>query len=593
MMRFFLNLLTTVLGVFIAFFFLFLVLVGLFASQSSEPTTYVRDNSILEISLKGSLPERVQEDPIQNLLEPDAPKMSMEMIREILKKAAKDDRIKGVVLQIKGISTSTNNLFEIRKQLLTFKESGKFVYAYTDDMGMDEAGYLVATAADKIMSPPESFFEFDGFYVQGEFYSKLFDKIGVKAEITRYGKYKSAIEPYVRRNFSPESREQLQVLLTNSSSLFVKAVAESRNLSENQVNQYLNAVPDMSMQMAEHRMLIDSLVYPDEFEQILKEKIGLKETSKLRKISLTSYNKAELKNQEEVQTGGKVAVIFAEGIIIPQAPNQFDKTGYLTYSDFEKSIDKALDDKQVKAIVLRVNSPGGSGTTADLMWRKIQKAKEKVPVITSMGSVAASGGYYIAVAADTIFAEPTTITGSIGVFSTKFNLENLAEEKVGIEFDEVKTHQHADWINPFKSFTKEEDSAFQQMVNQFYDTFLNRCDLGRELTKEQIHELSQGRVWSGTDAQTNGLVDVLGNLDDAIAFAAKKGGLDAFETVNYPVPKSFIQQIMEGGNQTAVKILGLKTDIVPIPYFELMKIWQDKNRKPVIHALLPIDIRMN
>lgn len=591
MLRFLGNLFTTVLGIFVAFFLLFLLFISIAATQSSEPAAYVRDNTILELTLKGSIPERVTEDPFQRILEPDAPKISLDLIRKNLAKAAKDERIKGVLIQLKSFSASTSSLHEIRNELIRFKESGKFVYAYTDDMGMNEASYLVATAADKIMSPPESFFEFDGFYIQGEFYSKVFDKIGVKPEISRYGKYKSAIEPYIRRNFSAESKEQLQAILQTNSSLFVNAIAESRNLTATQVNGFLNSVPDMSMQTAYNRGLIDSLVYPDELESLLKEKTGLKESSKLRKINLSSYKNAELKNEEvETEKQGKVAVIFAEGIIVPTAPNQFDKSGYLTYKDIDKAVDKALEDKEVKAIVLRVNSPGGSGTTADLMWRKLQKAREKVPVIASMGAVAASGGYYIAVASDTIFAEPSTVTGSIGVFSTKFNLETLAEEKIGIEFDEIKSHVHADWVNPFKSFTKEEDIAFQNMVNQFYETFLNRCDQGRLLTKDEIHALAQGRVWTGIDAQKNGLVDVLGYLNDAVAFAAKKGGLDSYETVYYPVPKTLIEQFMESGNSVATQVLSRAKPELPITYFEIMELWQNREKRPLIHALLPLDL---
>ena len=589
MLRFLGNLLTSVLGVFISLFILFLILIGIVASQSTKPTTFVRSNTVLTITLSGSLPERVIDDPFQDLLEPESPKISTEMIRSNLKKAASDDRIKGIILELKSISASWATLQEVHRNLLKFKESGKFIYAYTDDMGMDEAAYYVATAADKIMSPPASFFEFDGFYVQGEFYKNLFDKVGVKPEITRYGKYKSAIEPYIRTSFSNESREQLNAILSNNMDEFLGAISESRNIPTSTLNNFLDDAPDMNVQKAFERKLIDSLVYPNEFEHIIKEKLELKSSSKLNKVKLKSYNFASVKS-ESATSDGKVAVIFAEGIIVPQAPNQFDKTGYLTFTDLEKAIDKAMDDKSVKAVVLRINSPGGSGTTADLMWNKLKSIKEKVPLIASMGSVAASGGYYIAVAADTIFAESTTITGSIGVFSTKFNMETLAEDKIGITFDEVKTHNHADWINPFRSFTKEEDGAFQNMVNQFYETFLDRCDEGRLLNRDQIHAIAQGRVWSGKDAQENGLVDVIGGLEDAIAFAAKKGGLDSYDIVNYPKPKSLFEQFMSGSNQTLLKMTGLNSTKLPLAYLEMMEVWQNKYRKPAIHALLPLEI---
>ncbi|TNE73239.1 signal peptide peptidase SppA [bacterium] len=591
MLRFFGNLLSTVLGVFIAFAIVFFVMIAFIASQSTQPAPYVRENTILKIKLSGSLNDRFVQDPFDEIMESNTSKISLELLRNNLPKAASDSKISGIFLDVRGISSSWANLQEARRLLADFKESGKFVIAYTDDVGYSEAGYYLASVSDFVIAPPETFFEFDGFYVQGEFYKNLFEKVGVQPEISRYGKYKSAIEPYIRTNFSAESKEQLQALLATNVEEFTTQIALSRGLEVADINRFMNEVPDLSVSKAVERGLIDSLLYPDEMESFVKEKAGLTETVRLRTISLSSYDRVVL--DTETTSTNKIAIIHASGMIVPTAPNKFDDEGYLTYKKIDEAITKALDDKSVKGIVLRINSPGGSGTTADLMWNKIKKASEKVPVIASMGGVAASGGYYIAVAADTIFAEPTTITGSIGVFSTKFNLENLMTDKLGITHDEVKSHQHADWINPFKAFSKDEDVAFQQMVNQFYETFLTRVDEGRLLNRDEIHKLAQGRVWSGKDAQAVGLVDVLGGLDDAVAFTAKKAGLSSYSILELPVQKTVIEQLLSGANQVSLSVLGFNNPVLPSVYFEIMDAIQTENRRPMIHALLPIDITIH
>ena len=592
MLRFFGNILSTVLGVFIASFIGILILIGIVASQSEQPSPYIRDNTVLKIQLKSNLGDRVVVDPFDELMNPNKAKLSLDLLRSNLPKASKDDRIKGIYLDISSVGGSWANMKEARDLLIDFKKSGKFIYAYTNDMGYSEGAYYLASAADKVMSPPETFFEFDGFYTQGEFYKKLFDKVGVKPEITRYGKYKSAIEPYIRTGFSKESKEQLEALLATNVQEFTSAIAESRGLSIKTVNDYMNETPDMSVKKALERNLVDTLIYPSDFELELKKALGVKAKSKLNQVSLNNYNLVTLKDEEETSSN-KVAIIYAEGIIMPEvAKSPYDEAGYVSFEDIEKAFDAALDDKNVKAIVLRVNSPGGSGSTADLMWHKIKSASEKIPVIASMGGYAASGGYYIAVAADTIFADPTTITGSIGVFSTKFNLEELAETNIGVTFDEVKTHQHADWLNPFNSFSKEEDGAFQLMVNQFYDTFLDRVDEGRLLNRDEIHALAQGRVWSGVDAKSNGLVDVLGSLGDAIEFAAKKGGLDDYSTVSFPKPKTLVEKLFAGANQTMLNTLGINKIIGSKAYFTIMQEMQVEQHRPMIHALMPLEIKI-
>lgn len=557
-MKFFQTLIASTLGVLIALFIVFIIFFITLVSSTGEPEPYVRTNSVLNIHIQGNIPARQAKNPFDELFnQNNGNHVSLESLRENLEKAAVHDKIKGLWLEIDFVSSGWANLEEAHRLITAFKDSsGKFVYASTNDLGYNEQGYYIATAADSIFSPPESFFEFDGFYAQVAFYTGLFEKIGIDAEVTRHGKYKSAVEPFFRKEFSDESEYQLNQLIEDINSTFVNAVSKKTGKSAGEVNSILNSPPNLLAHRGYEQELIDSLLFPNEVEEVIKKRIGLGEDRKLNTISNSRYYRvsAQTAGLEESEGSDKIAIIYASGPIVYELDgnNPFDNRQYITASYFEKQLEKIRDDEDVKALVVHINSPGGSASTSDLIWSKLREVSRDMPVIASMGPVATSGGYYIAMAADTIVAKPTTITGSIGVFATKFNTQQLWNEELGITFDEVKSHQYADWLNPTHGFNETERKAYQQFVDDFYNTFVSKVAEARGLTKEQVDEIAQGRVWTGEDAKEQKLVDILGGMEDALAIAAEKAGIKEYRLEVYPKPKDLFQ-LLTGSAQAKVK----------------------------------------
>lgn len=549
-MKFFQTLIAATLGTLVALFIVFIVLFITVASSSGEPEPYIRDNTVLKLKFSGTLPAQTSTNPFDKLFEPASnDKVSLETLKENLAKAKAHDKIKGVWLEIDFVSSGWANLEEAHRMISAFRDSSdKFIYASTNDLGFNEQGYYLATATDSVFSPPESFFEFDGFYSQVMFLTGLFEKIGIEANIARSGKYKSAVEPYFRKDLSEESKYQLQQILDKISGTFVNAVSQKTRKSVEEINSLLNSQPNLLSEYGYSNGLIDSLMYADQVEAHIKKRIGLEEDASLKTVSNGRYAKvsASTAGLTKNETDDRIAVIYASGAILPDinSNSPFDDEQYITTGFFEKQLEEVREDDKVKALVVRINSPGGSGSTSDAIWRMLRETKKDIPVIVSMGPVAASGGYYIAMAADSIVAEPTTITGSIGVFATKLNTKQLFNEELGITFDEVKSHEHADWLLPTNDFSETEQKAFDQYVNQFYNTFISKVAEGRGMTRQQADEVAQGRVWTGEAAKQENLVDVLGGLDTAMKVAAEKAGMDEYDVVTYPKPKDLYQLLM-------------------------------------------------
>lgn len=563
-MKFFKTLIAATLGTLLALFVLFIVLAITISSAGDEPEPYVRDNTVLQMDISGALPARTVENPFDKLLDPTARRpLSLEVLKQNLTKAAADDNIKGVLLEIDFVAEGWANLQEAHRMISQFRDStDKFIYAKTNDAGFNEKGYFLATAADSIFSPPESFFEFDGFYTQVTFYEGLLEKVGIEPEITRHGKYKGAVEPYIRKEMSDENEYQLTQLIDGITGTFLEAVSQQSGRSIDELNTMLNNTPTMTAAYGYEQGLIDSLIYGHQLDSLITRRMGFEDSDEqfntiaANRYAQVSYASAGV---EDIETDGKIAVIYASGMIIPEISEggfPFSSQQFITAPWFKKQLEKATDDDDVKALVLRINSPGGSGSTSDVIWQMIRETSEKMPVIVSMGPVAASGGYYIAMAADSIVAEPTTITGSIGVFSTKFNAKQLFNDELGITFDEVKSHQHADWLSMTRGFTPSEQKAFQAFADRFYDTFITKVAKSRGMTKQQVDEVGQGRVWLGTDAKEHQLVDVLGGLGDALTIAAKKANLDAYETESYPKQKGLFQLLMGSSTSKVQTWLG-------------------------------------
>lgn len=559
-MKFFKTLIAATLGTLLALVVIFIVLAITLSTVGEEPEPYVRENTVLKLNVSGALPARSIDNPFDELLNPTRQKaVSFETLKNNLTKAAADDNIKGVLLEIDFVSEGWANLQAAHRAITQFRDStDKFIYAMTNDAGFNEKGYFLATAADSVFSPPESFFEFDGFYTQVTFYDNLFERIGVEAEITRSGKYKGAVEPYLRDDLSKENEYQLTQIIDGVSSTFLEAVSKKSGKSVEELNNLLNGTPHLTAGYGYEQGFIDSLMYAHQLDSLITRRIGFEDEDDTFE-TITNSRYAKVSNEsagiEDLDSDGKIAVIYASGIIIPEiaAGGGFlNNQQFITAPWFKEQLEEATEDDDVKALVVRINSPGGSGSTSDAIWKMIQETREKMPVIVSMGPVAASGGYYIAMAADTIVAEPTTITGSIGVFSTKFNTKQLFNDELGITFDEVKSHEHADWLSTTRGFTPSEQKAFQAFSDSFYDAFITKVAQSRGLTKPQVHDVAQGRVWIAADAQQQKLVDVLGGLDKALRIAAEKAELEEFETEDYPKAKDLFQLLM-GSTQSKVQ----------------------------------------
>lgn len=506
------------------------------------------------------LPSHETQNPLDELFnQQNNDKVSLETLKENLDKAEAHDNVKGVWLEIDFMNESWANLQEAHRLISTFRDSSdKFVYANTNDLGYNEKGYYLATAADSVFAPPESFFEFDGFFSQVTFFDGAFEKLGIDAEVIRHGKYKGAVEPFFRKDLSEENEYQLTQILNQANNTFLEKVSNKTGRSIEELNNLLNSQPNLTTKFGFDEGLIDSLVYSDELSSHIKNRIGVDESGSLKTISFNRYKKVSSSSAglSTPSASDKIAVVYANGPIMPDvnSDSPFDNQQYITVKFMEEQLEDIREDDDVKALVLRINSPGGSGSTSDAIWRMLQETKNDIPVVVSMGGVAASGGYYIAMAGDSIVAEPTTITGSIGVFATKFNTQQLFNDKLGITFDEVKTHEHADWMLPTRDLSSSEEKAFQQYIDQFYQTFITKAAEDRNMSVDEMDELAQGRVWVGADAQENGLVDELGGLDKALALAAEKAEIEEYKISKYPEPKTFYELLM-GSAATEAKAM--------------------------------------
>ena len=553
-MRFLSTLIATTLGALIAFGLVFFFgMLFLFAiAASSDPAPRVRAGSVLTIPLSGSLPEIVSEDPFMQSFA-GGPSYDLMQFKSALAKAAKDQRIDGVWLQMGNVSGGWSSLQEMRKALVEFKDSsGKFIIASAEDRGVGEKAYFLASTADEIYATAQAPFEFNGFYLAAEFYKNLFDKLDIQAQPIRAGKYKSAIEPYSRSSLSEENREQLDALLQDQYDVFLQSVAQSRGLTSEAVLETMEADAILLATDAYRVGLIDDLLFYDEVEALLKEKLELEEDDDLRSVSLKSYVRVPASEAGiEVNRENDIAVVYGVGTIMPgesgYSSNPLMGGEILGSETFNEAMRDAADSDKVKAIVVRINSPGGSASASDAMYREIARAAEIKPVIISMGDLAASGGYWMATAGDMIVANPLTITGSIGVFGMSLDMSGLYENKIGITFDVVRTGPYADMYSGTRALTLEEIHLLEQSVDETYETFLQLVAESRGMTTEEIDAIAQGRVWSGVDAKEQGLVDMLGDLEKAIEIAAEQAELAPgnYSIRRLPRPKSFIEQVNE------------------------------------------------
>jgi protease-4 len=468
--------------------------------------------------------------------------MGLTEILENIKKAKKDKNIKGIYLNLTELSAGVATLEEIRNALLDFKTSKKFIISYSESYS--QSSYYLSSVADSIYIQPTGTIMHVGLSSQVMFFKDFLEKWGIKPVVIRHGKFKAAVEPFLDNKMSQANREQIVSYVGSIWNTLLKGISESRGIEVEQLGFLADSLKIINPQTAIEHKFIDKTLYQDQVMAGLRKLSGLKKDDKLRFVSLEDYTDGVSEDQEEEEddkTKEYIAVIYASGEIITGEGD--DET--IGSTTLAAAIEKARKDKKVKAIVLRVNSPGGSALASDIIWREMVLAKKVKPVIASMGDVAASGGYYISCAADTIVASSSTITGSIGVFGLLFNIQQLVNEKIGIQTETVNTNTYSDAMSPLREMSEFERMTIQSEVESIYKVFISHVSEGRGMSKADVDSIGQGRVWSGQDALRIGLVDVIGGLDVAVKIAADKANLKKYKVKEYPVQKDFMQKLME------------------------------------------------
>jgi protease-4 len=554
-MKFLGNVLAVIVGLFAFSIVAVLIVFGLLGmvAASSEEEVTLEKNSILHLDLNGrTLVERTSEEDLVfgSFLDPFGGDNSAGLVnlKKAIAEAKTNENIKGIYLNAGLFGAGQAGLLELREALQDFKESGKFIVAY--DEAYSEGGYFLASVADEIYLNPLGGIDFNGFSSEGIFLKGFFEKVGIKPEVFRVGEFKSAVEPFILDKMSPENRLQTQFFLDDINRHAIELIAESRKIAKDSLIKINHQMLVRKPKDAVTYKLATALKYEDEVHSILKEKLGLKEEDQISTINATELGgQAKSKN---ITSANRIAVILAEGEIVDG-----NAEGAISSEKFAKEIRKARKDENIKAIVLRVNSPGGSILASDVIWREMSEAKKAKPVIVSMGEVAASGGYYISAPADTIVAQPNTITGSIGIFGILFNVQELVNDKLGVTTDVVSTGELSDFGNMARPLTEVERTIIQSSVEDGYETFISRVAEGRGMHPDSVRKIASGRVWTGTQAKARGLVDVLGGLETAIGIAAAKikAGED-YRVVYFPEKKPWFEELMLNfSDQVQVRIL--------------------------------------
>ena len=590
-MKFSKVLLAAFLGTLIAMVITFFIKVGVVSSMISSLSTETetiskpKPNSVLYMKLDYAIPDRTTDNPFGGINFRTMESKDMTGLNDILRnieQAKTDANIKGIYMELSSIPTSTATLQELRNKLIEFKESGKFIVTYSENYS--QSAYYIASIADKIYLNPEGALDIHGMASQIMFYKHLLDKLDVEMQIVRgpNNRFKSAVEPYFLDKMSEANREQMEKLLGTVWGQILTGISESRNISVEQLNEiadnldtYFNA--DKALEYG----LVDNLYYKD---QMLEELKGLTGSNKdINAIGNAKYAKSYIvKNASK----NEVAIIYATGQIYD---GKGDESSAIYSENLSKTIRKAREDENVKAIVLRVNSPGGSAVASAIIGRELDLTKEVKPVIVSMGNYAASGGYWISAKADYIFADPTTLTGSIGVFGTFPNAQGFLNDKIGLTFDVAKTNKNADFGSITQPLTEFQYGKLQEMVVKTYNDFTGRVAEGRGLTQTYVDSIGQGRVWAGADAIEIGLVDKLGDMEDAIAYAAEKASLgDDYKVTEWPKQKDFFTRMMDSMNEGDKLDAAMKQKLGA--YYDYLQGLENLQKNTGIQARMPFDM---
>lgn len=530
---FFASLLAIIIAGVIMVGFLIGSLIGL-ATKSNENKT--KDNSVLVIDLQKRLHEQKQVNPFA-IFTDDNGNAGLYDAMQAIKHAKTDDKIKGILIKLEGGSNGWATMQQLRMAIVDFKSSKKFVYAYGEDI--TQGAYYVGSAADSIYANPVGDVVLKGFATEMPFFKGTLEKLEVQPEIFYAGKFKSATEPFRADKMSDANKLQITVYQQSMWNEFMKAVTEHTGLDTATINRLTQTGAIQFPTDALNNKLVDGILYWDEVEQRIKSKTGQKENDAINYVSLSDY--AESDKTDNAEASDRIAILYAEGTIKDGVQDDDLEVASKTFVD---NIRKVRKNDKIKAVVLRVNSPGGSAAASEIILHELELLKQKKPLVVSMGDLAASGGYYIACHGDSIFAMPNTITGSIGVFSMLFSTEGLMKNKLGITFDGVKTAPYADFPTTARPLTEVEAQRMQHSVDKIYELFKGRVAAGRKLKPEDVDSIAQGRVWTGTDALKVGLVDAIGGLDRAIASAATLGKVKTYKVVSYPEPRDKIKDML-------------------------------------------------
>ena len=589
MRNFLSSLLATITGLVIMTLLVFLVFMGIIASSTSKDPVEVKENSLLVAKFNAQIMDRANEDPFALLFSGNFMYdeiMGLNQILKDLEKAKKDDNIEGVFMKLGAVSAGIATLGEIREAMLDFKESGKFIYAYSD--AYTQKSYYLASVADSVFMTPEGMFLFNGMSAQVMFYKDALAKVGVEMQVIRHGTYKGAVEPFLRNDLSSENREQIESYVGALWGKIVEDISESRDISVEKLNQIADNLSTIDSDQLLETGMVDGLIYYDEMLTLMKEKLGVEEKDDLEAVSLKNYKDAHVKEKKEYSKD-KVAVIYAMGSVVDGNAGE----GYISSERISKAIRKARRDKSVKAIVFRINSGGGSGSASDVIHREVMWAAREKPVVASMGDVAASGGYYIAAPADTIMASPGTITGSIGVFGLFPNVQKLMNEKIGVTTDVVKTNENSNILTAMDPLDPQERVIVQKMIDDFYVNFVTIVAEGRGKTYDEIDAIAGGRVWAGVNALDLGLIDMYGGLEKSIEVAAEMAGLENYRVQSLPRLEDPMAAIMKQltGNSLARTDRILQREL-GVSYRHYRKI-QDIQKMQGIQAIMPYEIELH
>lgn len=588
MEQFFKSVAATIVGIFafgvIMIIFGFICLFGMVASSSGTPS--LLDNSVMVLKLQGEISDKAEEDWLGEITGNQFNQLGMNKILSAIHKAKKEDKVKGIYLETGILQTDYATLQEIRGALADFKKSGKWIIAYGDNFS--QGGYYLSSVANKVYVNPEGNIDWHGIASQTQYIKDVAAKFGVHFTVVKVGKYKSFTEMYTEDKMSDANREQVSRYINGLWQQILTEVSASRNINKDSLNHYADGIMAFEdSQLLKSRKLVDGFCYYDEIRDVVKKQLGLKSDEKIHQASMDDVNAAV---EDSNAMGDQIAIYYCQGNIVSAASSSLYGSGQeIVSKQVIKDLQELGDDDNIKAVVLRINSGGGEAYASEQLWRAVSMLNKKKPVVVSMGGMTASGAYYMSMGARYVMAQPTTLTGSIGIFGALPDWSDLMTQKLGFKYDEVKTNRHSSYgtAGSTRHWTPEEIGILQANVNRGYALFRKRVADGRKLPVEQVEQIAQGRVWLGTDAKSIKLVDGLGNLDDAIAKAAQLAKISDYGTQEYPASADWMDQLLDRVSGTSGSYLDeqLRLTLGDL-YKPFMTIRNMKEKEPV-QATLP------